>query len=212
MDEVGGVKAMSKITAAKERQLSCNTPPASRRYWGPRMLTDEQQERFTRLWTEVQPSVSGYIHAVVRDSVVAKDIVQETALALLRKFAEWDAAREFLPWALGTAKFAILSHRRDSARCRVTFDDEVLHAITETWGTVAPEISDEQAALHACLEKLAPHARDVVRLRYEESLDSPQIAQKLGSTAGAVRIALQRIREQLRACVQHQLTLEGGLS
>ncbi len=178
----------------------------------PRMLTDEQQERFTRLWTEVQPSVSGYIHAVVRDAAVAKDIVQETALALLRKFAEWDTAREFLPWALGTAKYAILTHRRDAARCRVTFDDEVLHAITETWSIVAPEISDEQAALHSCLEKLAPHARDVVRLRYEESLDSPQIAQKLGSTAGAVRIALQRIREQLRACVQHQLTLEGGLS
>lgn len=53
--------------------------------------------------------------------------------------------------------------------------------------------------LHACLEKLAPHARDLVRLRYEESLDSPQIALKLGSTDGAMRIALQRIREMLRA-------------
>ncbi|MBL9144859.1 MAG: sigma-70 family RNA polymerase sigma factor [Verrucomicrobiaceae bacterium] len=176
------------------------------------MLTDEQQERFTRLWTEVQPSVSGYIHAVVRDSVVAKDIVQETALALLRKFADWDQVRDFLPWALGAAKYEILAHRRDSARCRVTFDDEVLHAITETWSSVAPEISDEQAALHSCLDKLAPHARDVVRLRYDEDWDAPQIAQKLHSTAGAVRVALMRIREQLRDCVQHQLTLEGGLS
>lgn len=176
------------------------------------MLTDEQQEHFTRLWTEVQPSVSGYIHAVVRDAAVAKDIVQETALALLRKFAEWDSSRAFLPWAMGTAKYAILAHRRDSARCRVMFDDEVLHAITETWSTVAPEISEEQAALHTCLEKLAPHARDVVRLRYDEALESPQIAQRLGSTAGAVRIALQRIREQLRTCVEHQLSLEGGVA
>lgn len=176
------------------------------------MLSNDQHECFTRLWTEVQPSVSGYIHAVVRDPAAAKDIVQETALALLRKFVEWDPAREFLPWALGMAKYAILAHRRDSARCRVMFDDEVLHAITETWSTVATEISDEQAALHTCLDKLAPHARDVVRLRYEEDLDASRIAQKLHSTAGAVRVALMRIREQLRLCVQNQLSLEGDPS
>ena len=174
------------------------------------MLTDEQQECFTRLWTEVQPSVSGYVHAMVRDDAVAKDIVQETALALLRKFPAFDPERKFLPWALGAAKFEIMGHRRDAGRCRIVFDDALLEQVTAAWGEVAPQIGDEEAALHTCLEKLARHAREVVQMRYFESLNSPEIAQRLGSTSGAVRVALQRIRVQLRECVERQLGLEGG--
>ena len=79
-----------------------------------------------------------------------------------------------------------------------------------SWAEVAPQISDEEAALHTCLEKLARHARDVVQMRYFDSLDSLEIAQRLGSTAGAVRVILLRIRAQLRECVERQLGLEGG--
>lgn len=176
------------------------------------MLNEEQQEQFTRLWTEVQPSVAGYVHAVVRDVHVAKDLVQETALVLLRKFGQWDSSRAFLPWALGVAKLQILAHHRDAGRSRLVFDDKLLDAITESWGMVTAEMSDEQVALHECLEKLAPHAREVVRLRYYEDLQAAQIASRLGSTAGAVRILLLRIREQLRTCVERHLHSEGGLA
>lgn len=174
------------------------------------MLTDEQQEQFTRLWTEVQPCVSAYVHAMMRDDAVAKDIVQDTALVLLRKFAAFDSQRGFLPWALGAAKFEIMGHRRDAGRCQVMFDDALLEKITATWIEVAPQTGDDEAALHLCLGKLARHARDIVQLRYFDSLDSNEIARRLGSTAGAVRIALQRIRVQLRECVERQLGLEGG--
>lgn len=154
--------------------------------------------------------MSGYIHAMVRDDSVAKDIVQETALALLRKFPAFDPLRAFLPWALGAAKFEIMGYRRDAGRCRLTFDDALLTQITEAWSEAEPQMGDEEAALHTCLEKLARHARNVVQLRYFDSLDSLEIAQRLGSTAGAVRAALQRIRVQLRECVERQLGMEGG--
>jgi len=44
------------------------------------MLNEQAQERFMRLWADVQPAVANYIHAVLRDPVAAKDLVQETAL------------------------------------------------------------------------------------------------------------------------------------
>ncbi|MDP3229189.1 MAG: sigma-70 family RNA polymerase sigma factor [Acidovorax sp.] len=174
------------------------------------MLDDLQQKRFTRLWTDAQPAVAGYVHAIVRDPAAAKDLVQETALVLLRKFSEYDERRPFLPWALGVAKFQILGYRRDAARCLVTFDAELFEQFTESWGEVAPTISDQAAALQTCLDKLAQHARRVVQLRYFEALDSTQIAERLGSSAGAVRVLLQRVREQLRLCVERQLRMEGG--
>ncbi len=173
------------------------------------MLDHDEQERFTRLWTQAQPSVTGYVRAVVRDFDVARDVVQETALILLRKFREWDTSRPFLPWALGVAKFEILAHRRDAGRNRLVFNDALLDAFTESWGNVTEEISNEQAALHACVEHLAPRSREIVRMRYGNELSAPQIAERLETTAGAVRISMMRIREQPQACVKRRLRSEG---
>jgi len=176
------------------------------------MLDNEQQVRFTQLWTEAQPAVAAYVRAVVRDAHVAKDIVQETALVLLRKFEQWDSRRDFLPWALGFAKFELLSHRRDAGRSRIVFDDALLDAITDSWPGVVAEFDGEQSALQECLETLAPKAREIVRLRFYDELKMPQVAEKVGSTAGAARIAMMRIRRQLQDCVSRRLQSTGGQS
>lgn len=89
------------------------------------MLSDAQQELFTRLWTAVQPAVAGYIRALVRDDPVADGLTQETALVLLRTFSSYDPQRPFLPWALNTAKFQILGHRRDEALKRILERNQV---------------------------------------------------------------------------------------
>jgi hypothetical protein len=54
------------------------------------MLSEHEQERFLRLWAGAQPAVTAFVHAVVRDSAAAKDLVQETALGLFRRFADYD--------------------------------------------------------------------------------------------------------------------------
>ncbi len=174
------------------------------------MLDEERQVRFTQLWTEAQPAVSAYVRAIVRDSHVSKDIVQNTAIVLLRKFVEWDSQREFLPWAMGFAKFEVLAHRRDVARNRLLFDEALLEAITESWPTAVSELSLEQSALHDCLETLPPKARKIVRLRYFEELKMKQVAEQVGSSAGAARIALMRIRRQLLDCVNRRLQAAAG--
>lgn len=173
------------------------------------MLDSDQQVQFTQLWTQAQPAVAAYVRAVVRDTHVAKDIVQETALVLLRKFDQWDSSREFLPWALGFAKFELLSHRRDSVRSRLVFDDTLLDAVTESWPCVVAELDREQSALQDCLEALAPKASEIVRLRYFDELNMSQVSERVGATAGAVRIAVMRIRRQLFDCVHRRLQTGG---
>lgn len=90
------------------------------------MLDNKQQLDFSDLWTDAQPTVAAYVRGMVRDAHVATDIVQNTAIVLMKKFAAWDSSRAFLPWALGFAKFEILAHFRDSARRRVVFGEELL--------------------------------------------------------------------------------------
>jgi RNA polymerase sigma-70 factor, ECF subfamily len=169
------------------------------------MTHDQEQERFMRLWTEAQPAVVNYLHAMVRNPVVAKDLVQETALVLFRRFGDYDGQRPFLSWALGVAKYQVLGLHRDGARSFVTFDTELLEKFTEVWAETAPTASEQSAALEVCLEQLPARPRQMVRLRYFEELNSEQIAQQLGTKGAAVRVALQRIREQLRGCIEQQM-------
>ena len=174
------------------------------------MLSEEDQETFTRLWTEAQPTVSHYLQSLVRDSAVAKVLLQSTALVLLRKFDDYDRDQPFLPWAMGVAKFELLGHRRDEARSRVMFDSDLLDRYTEKWAELAPQHSDEAEALQTCLTKLPERLRKVIRLRYFEDQNSGEISEALSLSAGNVRVTLQRTREQLRQCVERELRLQGG--
>ena len=171
------------------------------------MINDQEQERFMRLWTDAQPAVVNYLHAMVRDPVVAKDLVQETALVLFRRFGDYDGQRPFLAWALGVAKMQVLGLHRDGARSFVTFDTELFEKFTEGWAEVAPTASEQSAALEVCLERLPARPRQMVRLRYFDEMNSEEIAQRLGAKSAAVRVALQRIREQLRVCIEQQMRL-----
>lgn len=173
-----------------------------------KMLTTEQQEQFTQLWTQAQSTVACFVHTSIRDRGQAEDLLQEIAMTLLRKFADYDSSKAFLPWAMGVAKFAILGSRRDSARSRLVFDEALLERISNTFLEIAPGLREEEAYLDLCLTKLPPEARRMVRLRYYDLLDSREIARVLGKGEVAVRVGLLRIREQLRKCIESQLQLE----
>ena len=79
-----------------------------------------------RLWTAAQPAVSGYVRSLVRNRSMADEVLQETSLVLFRRFDEYDEQRPFVAWALGVARFQVLSLNRDAARSRVAFDTELL--------------------------------------------------------------------------------------
>jgi RNA polymerase sigma-70 factor, ECF subfamily len=174
------------------------------------MLDAGDQNSFIQHWTSAQPAVAGYIRAVVRDSATAKDLLQETAMVLFRKFAQYDGERPFLGWALGVAKFQVLGHRRDEARSFLTFEPDLLDRFTLEWAAFEPEVDERAGALEECLDQLKGRAREVVRMRYFEDLTAEEIAKRAGTNGSAVRVMLQRIREQLRACISDRMRAEGG--
>jgi RNA polymerase sigma-70 factor (ECF subfamily) len=176
------------------------------------MLSQNDQERFMRLWTSHQSSVANYIRSLVHDHATAADLLQETALIIFRRFAEYDEQRPFIAWALGIARFQVMGMQRDAKRDIVVFDDDVLEKFTESWIEQTEEKSDQSAALESCLDRLASHAQRIVRLRYFEDQNADKIAQQLGGNGATIRVTLQRIREQLRICIERQLQFEGGIS
>lgn len=176
------------------------------------MLDEEQQIRFTQLWTDAQPTVSQYVTSLVRDHWVARDIIQNTSLTLLRKFSEYDDARPFFSWALGVAKFEILGQKRDFARNRIISDTELIEKYTEAWAEIAPTLNNEATALKHCVGELKGRSRAIIKLRYSDGKSSDSIGDELSISAANVRTILKRTRDALKRCVAKQLGLLGGTS
>jgi RNA polymerase sigma-70 factor (ECF subfamily) len=167
------------------------------------MTVDEQ---FMRLWTKAEPMVAAYVHSVIRDFHVCQDILQETAVVLLRKFGEYEPSRSFGAWAMGVSRVQILAARRDQARDFLTFRPDLMETVAEVYEELTGELEMRRAALARCVEAVKKErSRQVLRLRYVEALSPGRIAQRLGVKAGAIRVLLSRVRSDLRECVRRQL-------
>jgi RNA polymerase sigma-70 factor (ECF subfamily) len=66
-----------------------------------------------------------------------------------------------------------------------------------------------RSALDVCFEKLPADNRRMLHWKYAEDLPSQEIAERLKSTAEAIRVALFRIRHVLRECISRSLAAEG---
>ena len=167
-------------------------------------------EDFTRYWTQAQPVVARYVNSIVPDFNQAEDVLQEVAVVLLRRFDEYDPSRPFAAWALGIARNKILAlHRARPLSCLGDCPD-ILEAAASACEELAPEMEARRRALRECVGEVHGRAFKLLSLRYEQSLKPQEIARRLGMAAGAVRVALLRLRDTLQDCVERRLVGQGG--
>ena len=164
----------------------------------------DDQQRFMTLFLRHQDDIRAFVGSVVRDWTATDDIMQETAVVLWRKFAEYDPSRSFGAWARGIAGFEIRKHRERTARVPALLSPEAIAAIDAVWDEVAPA-SPRLEALVRCLERVDAPARAIIALRYRDGLELEEVASRSGRGVEAVGKLLQRLRGALGNCVQRQL-------
>ena len=172
---------------------------------------DERTRQATRLWTLAQPVVSAFVSSVVRDFSARDDVLQEVAIAVMESFHRYDPQRPFVGWAIGIAQNQVRLHLRRIHRDRLVFDDDVLLQLAVAFEEMSPEQSQSLGFLRGCLDQLEGRARELCELRYGRDLKPAAIAESLGMSGNTVAKALQRIRDQLRACVERKAAVEGGM-
>lgn len=168
---------------------------------------DPQQE-FLRLFLRHQEDLRAFIGSLVRDPHARDDILQEVALVLWRKFGEYDAARPFGAWARGIAANKIMQSFDRIKRCPLQFSPNATQAILTACTDTSRDVSDEQEALRQCLGSLPDRSRNLIAMRYEQSLKLREIADRTSSSLDAVHKTLSRIRELLKKCVEEHLALD----
>lgn len=145
-----------------------------------------------------QPLI-GYAVKLVGDADAARDLAQDTFLALCRKPLEPDDPK------LGPWLYRVLRHRAiDRLR-----KERRMHRLEAPDASPTPEIPpgleaerrDDAARLEAALAQLPPRQQEIVWLRFRSGLSYREIAAITNTTTGGVgaqlHAALNRLRDRL---------------
>ena len=89
----------------------------------------DKHDQFLRLYVETEGSLRGFVRSLVPSLEDAKEVMQGTAAVLWRKFDQLDSPDNFRRWAFGVARFEALSYRRDKARDRHVFSEELVNQL-----------------------------------------------------------------------------------
>lgn len=170
---------------------------------------DESTRKVTRLWTLAQPKVAAFVTAVVRDFRDRDDVMQDIAVAVFESFDKYDPERPFVQWAMGVARNQFKNYLRKRQRHLAVFDPETVEVLETAFADLPAEEVRELDFLQECLKKLDAKGRQLCELRYQEDMKPAAISEAIRMSGTAVRKALQRIREQLRACVERKAAAEG---
>ena len=165
----------------------------------------DRTEKFVQQLTESQARLYGYVYSLLGDHSRASDVVQETNMVLWRKLNEFDADREFLPWAFAIARFQVMAHLRDRKRDRLLLDAELAELLSAEAQRQAEKVDSVRSALRICIGLLTPENRKMIEQRYIRSVSLAEVAAASERTVGAVKVALLRVRRQLAACVQKRM-------
>ena len=167
--------------------------------------TEEVQLLFVRH----ENSIRAFIRALQPSLSDADDILQETFLTVTRKASGFELGTNFTSWACGIARLKVLENFRQNKRANVLSEKAII-ALTED--VPSPEsFKEREQALEKCIAKLPSKLRDLLWRRYSRRQSSDEMAEALGMTSNAVRVALSKSRVGLRDCINLQLKDTTGI-
>jgi RNA polymerase sigma-70 factor (ECF subfamily) len=151
------------------------------------------ESAFSRLWRDGNPALLRYLRVTAPQA--AEDVAAETWLQVVRGLAGFRGDEQgWRAWLFTTARRrAIDEARRRSRRPAKALEETLpgqLPAAPDTADLVLEHI-DTRSAL-SLVAQLPPHQAEVILLRVVAGLDNETVAQMLGRSPGAVRVAAHR--------------------
>lgn len=169
----------------------------------------ERHDQFLRLYVEHEAALNGFVRTLVPGREDAREVMQEVAVVLWRKYEELSDIADFRRWAFGVAKFKALAFTRDRMRDRLVFDEEVLELLAAEVTDHADAYATEREALDECLAKLDGAQRKLLDAAYAPGARIDELATAAGCSPMSFYKALHRIRLALMDCTARVLAREG---
>jgi len=171
-----------------------NHPPAA-------ADASDRHAQFLTLFLASEKEVFRYISALVPNASEAQDLVQQTALALWRKFESYDPRQPFTPWACRFALLEVKEFLRRTRKWRALLEGDLADELVRRRESLNADLDRRLTHLASCLDKLPNQRRALVEGYYYERQSVEDLAARTGKTVEAIYKSLQRIRQTLLECV-----------
>jgi RNA polymerase sigma-70 factor (ECF subfamily) len=154
-------------------------------------------EAFGTVYAALRGALTRYLRALVRDSAIADDLVQETFLQLHRARHTFQPPRPVKPWVYAIARNVFLMHRRAALRRgrHETIADEALPDVP-----VPPEIESlgDRESVRKALARLPEGRREPLVLHHGLGMSFKEVGAVLGISEGAAKVRAHRALAELR--------------
>jgi RNA polymerase sigma-70 factor (ECF subfamily) len=157
-------------------------------------------------WRELYDSLTPRVYALARRMGASiedsAEIVQETWLRLLKNHEKYDRLRAFEPFLFTVAAricVDLFRKRKAAPAAGALSEDAVSEEAPALETLYAAERSER--IVH-CMETLSAEERQIVRLRYWDSLSNREVGQRLGAPAASIKGKSYRAVRKLADCMQ----------
>ncbi len=162
-------------------------------------------EEFVRQMAACHNALEAFVLTLVPRLECVDEIVQNTNVEMWLKRETFVKGTNFVAWACRIAHFKVLEYRSALARDRLIFDDDLVEAIAVDSEHYVVDASERSGALNACLERLLPSQRELIRKRYADGFSLQGLAMQMQRTPRSLGVTLFRIRKALLDCIERKL-------
>lgn len=137
----------------------------------------------------------------------AQDLVQETFLQAIRSIHRFQGRSSLYTWLHAILLNLSRHYHRDQKR--IVYDDELVHREVAEENPGQLDARTAASALQAALQQLTSTHREVIVLRYYETMKIHEIAEHLDISKGTVKSRLHYAILELQKIVPGELNLFG---
>ncbi len=148
---------------------------------------------FAELVHRYEPLARAAAIAILHDSHLAQDVLQESLLQAYRKLDQLTDGNRFGPWVLKITRRQALRTRRRARTVDTTLDVNACAAPAASNG----RLDEQSRRLLDAVQRLPDHEQMAVVLHYFQSYKVETIAQMTGRSTGTVTKQLSRARRRL---------------
>ncbi len=125
------------------------------------------------------------------------DLLQETLISIHKARHTYDGRRPYKPWVYAIAKFRLQDY------LRMHYSDQLRHAedIAELENSLSEDVTEPPLSYESIsgeIRKLPEKQAAILQLMHQEGYTTKEVAEKLGMTETAVKVAAHRAYKILR--------------
>ena len=164
-----------------------------------------RKQAFDELFDRYYERLMTFVSGIIRDRENAKDIIQETFIALSRKRADFDKLSDIHSFLYVAARNRCIDYMR--VRKRITEREQRFINAANDADELNNDLLDGDflQALHASVENLPQRSREVIVLYYMQELKYREIAEKLNISDRTVENLLSQALKKLRKSLAEKM-------